>query len=153
MRFFQIFVAFLEYLNFLRFKPLKAVENLNLYCATQATRRMAWCHLTTTYSYVSSYSQILHAICKLKMQHPARLRRAIELKRRIWRYNRYPSITTFERSERSMRSTRSKIEISECFYTHTSRIFFHNNLNSIFLMNIWLVLRYVKKVILDIFWF
>ena len=81
MRSFQIFVAFIEYLNFIRSKPLKAVENLDRYCATQATRRMAWCHLTTTYSYVSSYSQILHAICKLKMQHPARLRRAIELKR------------------------------------------------------------------------
>ena len=143
--FFQVFASFLEYLNFIRFKPMKAVEKLDRYCATQATRRMAWCHLTTTYSYVSSYSQILHAICKLKMQHPARLRRAIELKRRIWRYNRYPTITTFkrseriERSERSMRSTRSRIEISEWFYIHTSRIFFRNNLNSI-------VLRYLKKV-------
>ena len=140
---------------------MKAVEKLDRYCATQATRRMAWCHLTTTYSYVSSYSQILHAICKLKMQHPARLRRAIELKRRIRTYNRYPTITTFkrsertERSERSMRSTRSRIEISEWFYIPTIRIFFCNNLNSIFLMNIWLVLRYQKKkeVILDIFWF
>ena len=44
-------------------------------------------------------------LCKLKMQHPARLRRAIGLKRRIWRYNRYPSITTFERSERSINLT------------------------------------------------